>query len=331
MRAVTVLEGDRVEVTDHPVPQPGEGDLLVRVHGAGLNRADLMQRAGFYPAPVGSPPDIPGLEFSGVVEAVDVTVTGFAPGDRVFGICGGGGQAEFLRVPAVQCTPVPDHLDLVAMGGVPEVFVTAHDGLVSQAGLSSGECALVHAVGSGVGTAAVQLASVLGATVVGTARTADKIERCRPLGLTRGVVPPRRDDGALDMPAFVAQLHEACPGGAEVILDLVGGEYVEADVAVAALGGWIVVVGTLAGGSARLELLTAMQKRLTIRGTVLRARSIDEKGQAIEAFARDVVPMLAARTVEPVIEHVLPLERAAEAYDLLASNKTFGKVVLSAT
>jgi putative PIG3 family NAD(P)H quinone oxidoreductase len=326
---VTVLEGDRVEVADRPLPEPGEGDLLVRVHGAGLNRADLLQRAGLYPAPPDSPPDIPGLEFAGIVDRVGHGVTAFSAGDRVFGICGGGGQAEVLVVPAPQCTRVPDGLDLVAMGGVPEAFVTAHDALVTQAGLSAGECALVHAVGSGVGTAAVQLASALGAEVVGTARTSDKLERCRHLGLVHGVVPPTTEDGSLDVPRFVAALQAAC-GGADVTLDLVGGAYVEADVAVSAHGGWIVLVGTLAGGWARLDLLTAMQRRLTIKGTVLRARSIDEKGEAVDAFARDVVPLLARRAVEPVIERVLPLERAAEAYDLLASNATFGKVVLSA-
>jgi NADPH:quinone reductase-like Zn-dependent oxidoreductase len=204
MREVTIADGALVVAT-RPDPEPGPGEVIVRVHGAGLNRADLMQRAGGYPAPPGAPPDIPGLEFAGVVDAAGSDAAGLEVGDRVFGIVGGGAQAELVRVPAVHCARVPDGLDLVEMGGVPEAFVTAHDALVTRAQHVRGESVLIHAVGSGVGTAGLQLAKALGAQVIGTARTAEKLERGRVLGLDAGIVPPVVD-GELDTAATVASL-----------------------------------------------------------------------------------------------------------------------------
>jgi NADPH:quinone reductase-like Zn-dependent oxidoreductase len=175
MRALTITDDSELRVEERPDPAPGPGEVLVRVHGAGLNRADLVQLAGFYAAPPGSPPDIPGLEFGGVVAALGPGVERPAVGERVFGIAGGGGQAELVAVPAEHCATVPASLDLVTAGGVPEVFVTAHDAMVTQAAIATGETMLVHAVGSGVGTAAVQLAKAMGCTVVGTALTVDKL------------------------------------------------------------------------------------------------------------------------------------------------------------
>src|SRR4029078_536156 len=183
----------RIEVGDRPTPEPVDDQVLVRVHGAGLNRADLIQLAGLYPAPAGSPPAIPRLEFAGVVEAVGPSAHGVQIGARVFGISGGGAQAEYIVVPAAQCAEAPDGLDLVAMGGAPEAFVTAHDALVTRAGLQAGEWVLVHAVGSGVGTAAPQPATALRARGVGTARTQSKLDRCTELGLVHAIVPPLAD------------------------------------------------------------------------------------------------------------------------------------------
>ncbi len=236
MRAITIVEG-HLEVAERPVPEPGPGEVVVRVHGAGLNRADLLQRAGRYPSPPGWPADIPGMEFAGVVESVGAHVASHSVGDRVFGITGGGAQAEYVAVPAVHCATVPPRLDLVAMGGVPEVFITVHDAIVTQAHVAAGEWVLVHAVGSGIGTTTVQLAKALGARVVGTARTADKIERCRAVGLDAGIVPARTADGALDVDALAWAVVEATGGGANVTLDTVGGDYVMADVNGAALQG----------------------------------------------------------------------------------------------
>jgi NADPH:quinone reductase len=325
MRAVTVHDG-ALAVVDRPVPEPGPDEVLVRVHGAGLNRADLIQRAGFYPAPPGVPADIPGIEFAGIVAGTGPDVDDLHLGDRVFGLVGGGAHAEFLRVPASHCARVPADLDLVAMGGVPEAFITAHDALVTRAAAQAGEWVLVHAVGSGVGTAALQLAKAFGARVVGTARTAQKLDRAKAFGLDAGIVPPA-GEGDVDPDALAAAISDAT-GGVDVVLDLVGGRYVEADVSAATLKGRIVLIGALAGAQAGLAVLAVMSKRLTIAGTMLRARDKEEKAEAIAAFARDVVPLLADGAVAPVIDAVVPLEDATKAYDSIASDTTFGKVVL---
>jgi NADPH2:quinone reductase len=328
MRAVTTMGDGTIEVREHPDPQPGPGEVLVRVAGAGLNRADLMQRAGFYPAPPGAPPDIPGLEFAGTVVAVGDGVERPGIGTAVFGITGGGGQAELVTVAAGQCAPVPAGLDLVAMGGVPEAFVTAHDAMCTQAAARAGEWVLIHAVGSGVGTAALQLAKAIGARVVGTSRSAEKLEQCRPLGLDHGIVPPTAADGSLDIVALAAEITRVTGGGADVALDLVAGPYVEADIAAAAQGGRIVLIGTLAGGTATLPILAVMQRRLRLFGTMLRMRSVAEKASATDAFVRDVVPLLADGSIAPVIEAIVPLAEANEAYDRLATDATVGKIIL---
>jgi len=244
-------------------------------------------------------------------------------GDRVFGIAGGGGQAELMAVPAAHCVAVPEALDLVTAGGVPEVFATAHDALVTQAGAAAGDVVLIHAVGSGVGTAGLQLAKALGATVVGTARTPDKLERCRALGLDHAVLAPRELD-----PLALAEQITAVAGPVDVVLELVGGSYVAVDVRAAALRGRIVVIGAMGGGRCDLEVALLMVKRLRMMGTVLRSRSIDEKTAVTSAFARDVVPLLVAGTVQPVTEATFPLDGAPDAYALLGSDTTFGKVVL---
>ena len=327
MRALAIVEGD-LQVVERPVPGPGAEEALIRVHGAGLNRADLLQRAGHYPPPPGVPADIPGLEFAGEVAGVGSGVRGLAPGDRVFGITAGGAQAEYLTVHASHCAPVPDGLDLVQMGGVPEAFITAHDAMVTLAHVAAGEWVLVHAAGSGVGTAAVQLARALGAHVIGTARTPDKLEQCRPLGLEVGVVPAVNAEGALDVDALAWSIIEATGEGAHVTLDLVGGPYVEADVAAATPKGRIVCIGTMAGTRATVPVHLMLGKRLHLIGTVLRTRDVDEKAAATAGFARDVVPLLADGRITPVVHAVVPLEHAVEAYEMVASNATFGKVIL---
>ena len=298
----------------------------MRVHGAGLNRGDLAQLSGNYAAPPGSPPDIPGLEFAGEVVGLGPGVTAPAVGARVFGITGGGGQAELLAVPATQCARVPDALDLVAAGGVPEVFVTAHDAMATQAALQPGETMLVHAVGSGVGTAALQLGKAMGATVVGTARTAEKLERCRELGLDHGVLAARELD-----PAALAADITAAAGPVDVTLELVGGGYLVTDLAVAGPRGRIVIIGLMAGSRVEADLGALMFKRLQVFGTMLRGRSVAEKAAATDGFTRDVVPLLESGAVAPVIARTLPLDDAHEAYDLLAADAVFGTLVLDLT
>jgi putative PIG3 family NAD(P)H quinone oxidoreductase len=327
VRAITIV-GGRLEVSDRPVPEAAPEGVVVRVHGAGLNRADLLQRAGRYPAPPGVPADIPGMEFAGIVEAVGANVDTPAVGDRVCGITAGGAQADYVAIPAVHCAAVPEHLDLVTMGGVPEVFITVHDALVTQAGLTAGEWLLVHAVGSGVGTAALQLAGTLQARVVGTARSADKLERSRALGLDAGIVPTRTADGALDVDALAWKIAEATDGGPNVVLDTVGGDYVAADVNAAAAKARIVLIGTIAGGRATLPLMSILGKRLSVIGTVLRGRDVEEKAAATDAFVRDVMPLIADNRIEPVVETTMPLADAEAAYALLESDTTFGKVIL---
>ena len=307
----------------------------MRVVGAGLNRADLMQLAGFYPPPAGVPVDIPGLEFSGTIESIGAALHGdhggseLHVGARVFGIVAGGAQAEFVAVDATQCAIVPHGLDLTAMGAVPEAFITAHDALVTRGALQRGEWVLIHAVGSGVGTAGLQIAKALGCRVVGTARTADKLERCGALGLDHGIVAPSMSDGTLDVSALAAAVRDATGGGADVTLDLVGGPYVEAEIAASAALGRIVFVGTLAGMHAQLDVLTVMQKRLALHGTVLRTRSRAEKAAATAAFVRDIVPQLASGTLVPIVEAIAPLAAASAAYERLAADTTFGKLVLT--
>jgi NADPH:quinone reductase len=322
MRAATIVDG-RVEPGDRSVPEPVADQVVVRVAGAGLNRADLVQVAGHYPPPPGIPADIPGIEVAGTVSAVGDRVFGLAPGDRVLGLVGGAGQAEHVLTVESHLARVPEHLDLVAAGGVPEAFVTAHDALFTRGRLQPGETVLVTAVGSGVGTAAAQLARAVGATVVGTSRTADKLERCREHGLAHGIVAPRD----LDPDVLAREIVDAA-GPVDVVIDLVGGPYVAAALAAAGLRGRIVVVGNLAGRRADTDLGALMVKRLELHGTVLRSRSTAEKALATAAFAHQVLPLLDRGLVVPVVDAVVPLDRVADAYALLASDTTFGKVVL---
>jgi putative PIG3 family NAD(P)H quinone oxidoreductase len=323
MQALVIHEGGRLVVEDRPVPEAGPGQVLVRVHGAGINRADLLQRAGRYPAPPGVPADIPGLEFAGVVEAVGDGVTTPVPGDRVMGIVGGGGQAEYLVTAAAHCARIPENLDLVEAGGIPEAFITAHDAMVTQGELMSGQRVLIHAVASGVGTAALQLAEVLGATVAGTSRSKDKLERAVELGLHHPVLAPAN----LDAAALAAEI-TAAAGPADVVIDLLGGPYLGVDVAAAAPKGRIVVVGLIAGRADKLDMGALLANRLVVRGTVLRSRPDAEKADATHLFEGQVVPLIGRGAIKPVIDAVVPLAEAERAYDLVAGDRTFGKVVL---
>ncbi|HZA40568.1 MAG TPA: NAD(P)H-quinone oxidoreductase [Actinomycetota bacterium] len=312
---VAVIRNEQLEVAERPTPSPTGSEVLVSVAGAGVNRADLLQLMGMHPAPPGWPADIPGLEFAGTVSAVGDRVQTLSEGDRVFGILGGGGQASELITVEGLCVRVPESVDLVEAGGIPEVFVTAHDAMVTQAGLRSGERVLIHAVGSGVGTAAVQIARALGASTVGTARTADKFDRAMELGLDEAILAGE------DMAERI--------GKVDVVLDLVGGNYLQVDVKVCRPQGRIVLVGLLSGASVDLDLGAVLRKRLTLTGTVLRARPEWQKMQATVAFAREVVPLFEKGVLKTVVDRVMPLDEVAAAYELLSANKTFGKVIIS--
>jgi NADPH2:quinone reductase len=320
MRAVVIREpgGPGVlELREVARPEPGPGEVRVRVSASGLNRADLLQRRGAYPAPPGWPADIPGLEFAGTVEALGegAEAQAFRIGDRVMGIVGGGGCAEAIVTHARELVPVPANLSLGDAGAVPEVFTTAFDALFLQMEL------LVHAVGSGVGTAALQLARAAGARVIGTSRTAAKLARAKELGLDEAV--------HVEDAGWPARVLELTGGrGADVILDLVGGPYLEGSQKALAHRGRMIVVGVTGGGKAELDLRALLTKRASITGTVLRSRSREEKIEVARAFTERVVPLLASGAVRPVVDQVYRPEQVAEAHARLEADDTFGKLLL---
>jgi len=327
MRAVVITRPGGVEVLeirDLENPSVPTGNRVqVRVRAAALNRADILQRKGLYPPPPGAPADIPGLEFAGEIELLGPDVTSWKTGDRVFGICGGGAQADVVFVPAGHLVRIPDNLSWAEAAAVPEVFITAHDALFTRGKLSSGETMLVHAAGSGVGTAAIQLARATGAKAFGTSRTADKLERAKEFGLSDWVVPV--DDHS----AWVKKASEWTAGrGVDVILDLVGASYLESNLKALAKQGRMIFVGTTSGSQSTLDIGVVMTKRLTLHGTVLRSRNEEEKATATRLFAKHVVPLLADGIVRPVIDRTYKLSEVREAHLRMESNQNFGKIVL---
>ena len=328
MRAVTIVsfggvEGLEVrEVAD--APRATLDRVRVRVHAAGLNRADILQRLGRYPAPPGYPQDIPGMEFAGEVVEVGEEARRWKVGDRVFGIIGGGGQAEYVTVPENHLAPVPPNLDWAEAAAVPEVFMTAHDALFTQCGLQMGERVLIHAAGSGVGTAASQLVRAAGATAYGTSRTADKLEKAKEFGLTESFV------AVGDPMEFAEAVKNWTNGsGVEVVLDLVGAAYLKANLQSLATKGRLIFVGTTSGAKAEIDYSVVMGKRLRIMGTSLRTRSLEEKATATRLFAQHVVPLLASGAVRPVIDKIFRMKEVRAAHQRLESNESFGKVVLT--
>ena len=302
-----------VRVEDRPDPIPGPEDIVIDVRFAGLNPADLQQRAGRYPAPPGSPADIPGLEVSGRVHACGERVTAWAIGDRVFGLVGGGGLADRVLVHERAVTRIPDALDDEQAAAVPEAFITAHDAVRTQAGLLMGETLLVHGAAGGVGSAAVQIGLMTGASVIAVVRSESAAEVVAGLGAE--VI--REDRFPADVPRKV-----------DVILELVGAPHFPANLDVLAPKGRIAVVGVGAGQEITLSLLTLMQRRATIRGTVLRARPLEEKGVVIRAFEREVVPGLADGRLHPLIDSVHPIASVTQAFDRLEGSGKTGKVLL---
>jgi NADPH2:quinone reductase len=320
---ITGIGGAEVlQVREVPTPEPRGEQVRVRVRASALNRADLMQCRGMYPAPPGAPADIPGLEYAGEVDALGPDVTGpLKLGDRVFGIVGGGGQAEFVLTHARMAVPIPPDLDFVEASAIPEAFLTAHDALLTQGHLSPGERVLIHAVGSGVGTAAVQVAHAMGCTVFGTSRTAAKLERAKALGLDHAIDTARED--------FATAVHSLTVGaGIAVVIDFLGGSALAGNLAALAPRGRLVLLGLLGGSNAPLDLNLMLRKRLTIVGTTLRARPLEEKIAATRRFADQVVPWLARGTVRPVVDSVFAFDDVQAAQARMESNEVFGKVIL---
>ncbi len=329
MRAIVITRpgGPEVlEIRNVQTPELGPDQVRVRIRACAVNRADLLQRIGAYPAPADCPQDIPGLEIAGEIDALGAGVLDWVVGDRVFGIVGGGAYAEAIVVHARTLARIPDALDFAAAAAIPEAFLTAYDAMVLQGGLSAGESVLVHAVGSGVGTAATQIARAIGARPIGTARTAEKLERARDLGLAAGDAIVVEGGGG----GFSARVRALTAGrGVDVVLELVGGAYVPESLASMAPCGRLVLVGLLAGTRADVDLSLVLRKRLRIFGTVLRARPVEEKIATGQVLARHLVPLLASGALRPVVDRVMPLEKAAEAHAYVASNEGFGKVVLT--
>jgi len=322
MRAVVITRpgGPEVlEVQEVEKPEPVGDYVRVRVRAAGINRADLQQRAGRYPAPAGSPSNIPGLEFAGVVDAVGPLVRAWKPGQRVMGLAGGGGQAQYILAHEGLLVEIPDNLDFVQAAGVPEVFMTAHDALFTQAGLQMGERVLIHAAGSGVGTAAIQLAHATGATTFGTSRTPRKLEQARQLGL----------DFGLSDKNFAAEVNRLTnDGGVHVVLDFIGAPYLEQNLEALTTWGRMVFLATLGGVQANVNLAMLMGKRISIRGCTLRTRTLEEKLAVMRRFATSVLPLLANGKVKPVIEQVYSMEEVGKAHMEMEENKNFGKLVV---
>lgn len=310
MRAATVVDG-RIEVREHPDPVPGAGQILVRVRAAGLNGADMLQVKGGYPAPAGSPPDIPGLELAGEVVATGPDATRFGQGDRVMAVVGGGGQAELAVVHEREAMPVPARVDWPQAGGLPEVFTTAHDALFTQAGLRMGERLLVHGAAGGVETAAVQLGVAAGAEVIASVRDADRRDPVAAMGAV--VIDPSEvgDHGLYD-----------------VILELVGAPNLETNLKAVATGGRVAVIGTGAGAKGEINLGLLMVKRARMYGSTLRARPLEGKAAAARLVESHVLPLFAQGRLHVPVCATFPLDEAAAAYERFKAGSKLGKVVL---
>ncbi len=308
--------------------QAKNAQILVNVKASALNRADILQRKGLYPAPKGFPEHILGLEFAGNVAEIGENVKDFTVGDRVFGITAGGANAEFILTEESLLAKIPENLSFTEAATIPEAFITAHDAVFTQANLRANETLLIHAVGSGVGLAALQLAKAKNIKVFGTSRTADKLIKCNEFGLDWGIVTDA--DSVADNPKYFAKLinNNTNEKGVDVILDLVGASYFAANLESLGLKGRLILVGLVGGREAKFNLGTALAKRAKIIGTVLRARSIEEKAEATRAFIKDVIPLLAEEKIKPNLDKVFKFEDVREAHEYLESNESFGKIVL---
>jgi NADPH:quinone reductase len=319
VRAVTIgplkavaIRDQALSVEDHPDPQPGTGEVLVRVRAAGLNGADMLQRKGLYPAPPGAPQDIPGLELAGEVAALGPGASRFAEGDRVMAVVAGGGQAELATVHERAAMPVPDALDWPAAGGFPEVFTTAHDAVFTQAGLTAGEHLLVHGAAGGVGTAAVQIARAAGARVTATVRREELRPAVEELGAT-AIDPEGFEDG----------------GPFDVVLELVGAPNMPGNIKALATGGRIVTIGIGAGAKSEVNLGLLMAKRAILRGSTLRARPLEQKADAARRVEHSVLPLVESGAVSVPVADTFPLSEAESAYERFAAGGKLGKVVLT--
>lgn len=325
MRAVVITEPggpDVLKVMEVDDPVPGPEDILVDVKASALNRADMLQRQGAYPAPFGSPSEIPGLEFSGVVLEVGDRVDSLKEGDRVFGLLGGGGYASRTITHHRMAVKIPAGWDFVQAAATPEVYLTAYDALFNRGNLQMGESVLIHAAGSGVGTAAVQLAHQAGAFVFGTAGSAEKLAGATDLGMNVGINYHEQD--------FAEVIKQVTSGaGVDVLIDFIGAPYWDKNIASLAVLGRLVEVGLMGGTKMEVDLRPLMAKRLQVCGTGLRGRTLGEKLEVTAQFRRHVLPHLASGSMKPIVDRTFPLEEVAEAHKYMETNANFGKIVLT--
>jgi putative PIG3 family NAD(P)H quinone oxidoreductase len=306
---------------ERPDPVPGPGDVLIRVAAAGINRPDVLQRRGAYAPPPGAS-DIPGLEVAGTIDAVGAGVDGWRAGDAVCALVSGGGYATMCVAPAPQCLRVPANLDLVAAAAIPETFFTVWTNVFDRGHLQAGETALFHGGTSGIGTTAIQLAAARGATVFATAGSDDKVRACEALGARRAINYRTQD--------FVDVVRDVTGGrGVDLILDIIGGSYVNRNLAALAVEGRLVQIGLMGGERAEIDLRRVLGRRLHITGSLLRPRSVEEKGAIAAALAREVWPLLEAGTIRPIVHATFPLTDAAAAHRLMESSEHVGKIVLT--
>ncbi len=332
MKAVYIKDfgsAENLEIREVETPQkPKDAQVLVNVKASAINRADILQRKGFYPAPPGFSERILGLEFAGEVAEIGETVKDFKTGERVFGITAGGAQAEFLLTEESLLAKIPENLSFTEAAAIPEAFITATDAIFTLGNLQDNETLLIHAVGSGVGLAALQLAKAKNVKVIGTSRTAEKLKKCDEFGLDSGIVT--ESEAVKDNPKIFAELieHFTNGKGVDVILDLVGASYFAANLESLALKGRLILVGLVGGRTTEFNLGTALSKRLQIIGTVLRSRPTEEKAEATGKFITDVLPLFESGKVKPNIDKVFPIKEIQKAHEYVESNESFGKVVL---
>ena len=324
MRAIEISKPGPPEVlkpVERPDPSPAAGEVRIRVAAAGVNRPDILQRRGAYPPPPGAS-DLPGLEVAGTIDAVAGGVADWHVGDRVCALLAGGGYATLCTVPAVQCLPVPAGMDMVTAAAIPETFFTVWTNVFDRGKLRAGESALFHGGSSGIGTTAIQLAVARGARVFATAGSDDKCRACEQLGAERAINYRTED--------FVDVIKQVTGGrGVDLILDIVGGEYISRDLVALAVEGRLVVIGFMGGDSATIDFRRVLGRRLTITGSTLRPRSAAEKGEIASALRREVWPLIERGAVKPVVYRTFPLDEAAAAHRLMESSEHVGKIILT--
>ncbi len=326
MRAIIISASGGSEVLEErevPEPHPGPNEVKVRVRASALNRADISQRRGSYPAPAGVPANIPGLEYAGEIEEIGEHVTRWKTGDRVMGLVGGGAHAEILCTNELEAMRIPERLTFEEAAAIPEAFLTAYDAIFVQLGMKIGERLLIHAAGSGVGTAAIQLSARAGLRTIGTSRSAAKLEKAKKLGLECAV-----EASGDNWPDGVMEIFS---DGVDAVLDLVGGSYLAGNMKVLVSRGRIILVGLTGGRQQEIQLGMMLHKRLHIFGTVLRSRSSEDKILLAQDFAVKIIPSFDDGSLMPIVDRVMPFSEIREAHDAMESNETFGKIVLNWT